>query len=138
MNGYERRNSSDTPLICYLRLLIENFFPIRSLDKTWKLAYDNYENDNQFQIRVRCNRRMPEKRKEACLMPLSMVERGESREITDFRGQEELKRHLQDLGFVRGEEIRVLGDNPGGMILMVKGVKVALNRALANRILVAD
>ena len=51
-------------------------------------------------------------------MPLSMVERGESREITDFRGQEEMKRHLQDLGFVKGEKIRVLGGNPGGMILM--------------------
>ena len=49
-----------------------------------------------------------------------------------------MKRHLQDLGFVKGEKIRVLGGNPGGMILMVKGVKVALNRALANRIIVAD
>ena len=69
-------------------------------------------------------------------MPLSMMEQGESREITDFRGQEETKRHLQDLGFVRGERVRVLGDNSGGMILMVKGVRIALNRGLANRIMV--
>ncbi|MCI8741904.1 MAG: ferrous iron transport protein A [Lachnospiraceae bacterium] len=70
-------------------------------------------------------------------MPLSMMEQGESRRITDFRGQEEMKRHLQDLGFVKGESVRVLGDNSGGMILMVKGVKVALNRGLASRIMVA-
>lgn len=70
-------------------------------------------------------------------MPLSMMEQGESRRITDFRGQEEMKRHLQDLGFVKGEIVRVLGDNSGGMILMVKGVKVALNRRLASRIMVA-
>ena len=70
-------------------------------------------------------------------MPLSMMEQGESRRITYFRGQEYMKRHLQDLGFVKGEIVRVLGDNSGGMILMVKGVKVALNRGLASRIMVA-
>lgn len=72
------------------------------------------------------------------LMPLSMMEQGDTRKITEFRGQEEMKRHLQDLGFIRGETVRVVGENPGGMILMVKGVKIALNRALANRIMVAD
>lgn len=71
-------------------------------------------------------------------MPLSMMEQGEMRTITGFRGQEEMKRHLQDLGFIRGETVRVVGENAGGMILMVKGVKVALNRALAGKIIVAD
>ncbi len=59
-------------------------------------------------------------------MPLAMVMEGETRTITDFKGQEELKRHLQDLGFIRGERVRVVGENAAGMILMVKGVKVAL------------
>lgn len=71
-------------------------------------------------------------------MPLAMVMEGETRTITDFRGQEELKRHLQDLGFIKGEKVRVVGENTGGMILVVKGVKVALNRGLANRIMVED
>ena len=56
--------------------------------------------------------------------------------IIDIKGQEEMKRHLQDLGFIRGEKVRVVGENASGMILMVKGVKVALNRGLANRIMV--
>lgn len=73
-----------------------------------------------------------------CSMPLSMMGKGEIRRIQEFRGQEEMKRHLQDLGLIQGETVRVVGENPGGMILMVKGVKVALNRALANRIMVAD
>ena len=76
--------------------------------------------------------------KEECHMPLSMMEQGDTRMITEFRGQEEMKRHLQDLGFIKGERVRVVGENPSGMILMVKGVKIALNRALANRIMVAD
>lgn len=71
-------------------------------------------------------------------MPLAMMEQGETREITDFKGQEEMKRHLQDLGFIKGEKVRVVGENPGGMILMVKGAKIALNRALAQKIIVAD
>lgn len=71
-------------------------------------------------------------------MPLAMVMEGETRTITDFKGQEELKRHLQDLGFIKGERVRVVGENAGGMILMVKGVKVALNRGLAHRIMVED
>ncbi len=69
-------------------------------------------------------------------MPLAMVMEGETRTITEFKGQEEMKRHLQDLGFIRGEKVRVVGENASGMILMVKGVKVALNRGLANRIMV--
>lgn len=79
-----------------------------------------------------------DKRKEAVSMPLAMVMEGETRTITDFKGQEELKRHLQDLGFIRGERVRVVGENAAGMILMVKGVKVALNRGLAHRIMVED
>lgn len=71
-------------------------------------------------------------------MPLSMMEQGETRVITDFKGQEEMKRHLQDLGFIKGETVRVVGENQSGMILLVKGVKIALNRALAMKIIVAD
>lgn len=71
-------------------------------------------------------------------MPLAMVMTGETRTIREFTGNEEMKRHLQDLGFTRGEKVRVMGENPSGLILMVKGVKLALNRGLANRIMVED
>lgn len=69
-------------------------------------------------------------------MPLAMVLEGETRTITDFRGPEDMKRHLQDLGFIKGEKVRVAGENASGMILMVKGVKIALNRGLASKIMV--
>lgn len=71
-------------------------------------------------------------------MPLAMLAQGETKVITDFRGAEDMKRHLQDLGFVKGEEVRVIGENASGMILMIKGVKIALNRSLAHRIIVQD
>ena len=72
------------------------------------------------------------------IMPLAMAAKGETRIITSFKGQEEMKRHLQDLGFIRGEKVQVVGENAGGMILVVKGVKVTLNRGLAHRIMVED
>lgn len=71
-------------------------------------------------------------------MPLAMMLQGETKMIKDFKGQDDVKRHLQDLGFIKGEQVRVVGENASGMILMVKGVKIALNRALAHKIIVGD
>lgn len=69
-------------------------------------------------------------------MSLAMMELGEMRTVSEFRGKEEMKKHLQDLGFVKGESVKVVGENPSGLILLIKGVKVALNRGLASMIIV--
>jgi len=71
-------------------------------------------------------------------MPLAMLAPGDTRAIAGLKGQDDMKRHLQDLGFIKGEKVCVIGENPSGMILLVKGAKVALNRGLANKIMVAD
>ena len=70
-------------------------------------------------------------------MPLSLVSMGEKRIVTSFNGTEEMKRHLQDLGFIKGQEVQVMSENSGGMILLIKGVRIALNRGLAQRIMVS-
>ncbi|HEX3021433.1 MAG TPA: ferrous iron transport protein A [Lachnospiraceae bacterium] len=70
-------------------------------------------------------------------MALAMVRPGEIRVIQDFRAKDDVKRHLQDLGFIRGEEVQVLSENSSGMILLVKGARIALNRGLASKIMVA-
>lgn len=70
-------------------------------------------------------------------MPLTMMELGDTRTISDFRGKDDLKRHLQDLGFIKGEKIKVLSENEGGLILLVKDVRVALNKGLATKIMVS-
>lgn len=70
-------------------------------------------------------------------MSLAMVTLGETRIISEFVGKDDVRRHLQDLGFVKGETVKVVGENSSGMILMVKGVKIALNRGLASKIMVA-
>lgn len=70
-------------------------------------------------------------------MALAMVAIGETRMITGLRVKDEMKRHLQDLGFTKGERVQVVGENPSGLILLVKGARIALNRGLANQICVA-
>ena len=70
-------------------------------------------------------------------MPLAMVSIGEKRKIKSLTGTEDIKKHLIDLGFVSGQDVLVLGDSAAGMILLVKGTKLALNRGLAQQILVA-
>ena len=69
-------------------------------------------------------------------MSLAMMELGEMRTVSEFRGKEEMKKHLQDMGFVKGETVKVVGENASGLILLIKGVKIALNRGLANMIIV--
>ena len=54
-----------------------------------------------------------------------------------LRGKDETLRQLQDLGFAPGAEVECVGDTPGGMILIVKGVRIALDRGLASKIMVA-
>lgn len=71
-------------------------------------------------------------------MSLAMLELGEMGTISEFRGKEETKRHLQDLGFVRGEAVKVVGENKGGLILLIKGAKVALSKGVASMIMVDE
>lgn len=70
-------------------------------------------------------------------MALALMSIGEKRTVMKLRGKEEVVRHLQDLGFAPGSEVQVLGENAAGMILLIRGVRIALDRGLAGKIMVA-
>lgn len=70
-------------------------------------------------------------------MPLSFAQAGETRKVVSLSGEDPVKQHLLDLGFVAGQCIEVVGNSSSGLILSVRGVRLALNRALAQRINVA-
>ena len=70
-------------------------------------------------------------------MPLAMALKGESRTITSLVAVGDMKQHLEEMGFVPGQKVTVVGDSPAGIILLVKGTRLALNRSLAQKILVA-
>lgn len=70
-------------------------------------------------------------------MPLSMVEEGEPRTIVKVGGREEVRKFLENLGFVDGTVVTVVSSLGGNMILKVKDSRVALGRDMASKIQVA-
>ena len=70
-------------------------------------------------------------------MPLTMAKPGDTVIIRKIIGKDEVRQHLAELGFVVGESITVVNVLGGNLILQVKESRIALDRTLALRILVA-
>ncbi|HJG28282.1 MAG: FeoA family protein [Gemmiger sp.] len=70
-------------------------------------------------------------------MPLTMAKAGDVVTIRKITGKDEVRQHLAELGFVVGESIAVVSVLGGNLILQVKASRIALDRTLAMRILVA-
>lgn len=69
-------------------------------------------------------------------MPLSMINAGEQNYIYKITGKDKVREHLAKLGFVEGSEITVICKNSTNMILNIKDSRIAIDMAMANRILV--
>ena len=69
-------------------------------------------------------------------MPLTMAEPGEAVTIRRITGKDEIRLHLAELGFVVGETVTVVSRMGGNLIVQVKDSRIALDRDMANRILV--
>lgn len=69
-------------------------------------------------------------------MPLSMLGTGCRRRITAVRGDDSVRKHLIELGFIEGAEIEVIAENGGNLIVGLYGSRLALNADLARRIIV--
>ncbi len=69
-------------------------------------------------------------------MPLSMLAPGEEGTIRKITGRDEVRSHLAQMGFVVGAAVRVVNALGGSLILQVKDSRVALDKAMANRIIV--
>lgn len=69
-------------------------------------------------------------------MPLTMAKTGEVNVIKRVGGREETRRFLENLGFVAGGNVMVISEIGGSMIVNVKESRVALNRDMANKIII--
>lgn len=70
------------------------------------------------------------------MMPLSMVNVGEKKQVLKINGRDDTQRFLENLGFVQGSEITVVSEIGGNMIVNIKDTRVAIDKAMANRIMV--
>lgn len=69
-------------------------------------------------------------------MPLSMVKQGEINVIRKVGGKEEVRRFLENLGFVTGGSVTVVSKMGGNVIVNVKDSRVAIGKDMANKIMV--
>ena len=68
--------------------------------------------------------------------PLTMAKTGEVNVIKRVGGREETRRFLENLGFVAGGNVMVVSEIGGSMIVNVKESRVAINKDMANKIMV--
>lgn len=64
-------------------------------------------------------------------MPLSLVRAGETVSVAKVRGGQDMRRHLQELGFVEGSEVHVVTSSGSNVIVMVKGTRLGLDAKVA-------
>ena len=70
------------------------------------------------------------------MMPLYMADTGEENIIRHVGGNLEMKKHLEDMGFVAGGTVTVLNTIGGNLIVKVKESRVAVSREMAAKIMV--
>ena len=69
------------------------------------------------------------------MMPLGMASVGDVNTIK-ITGRDDVRQHLAELGFVVGEEVRVVSELGGNLILSIKDSRVALDKTMAMRVMV--
>ena len=70
------------------------------------------------------------------MMPLTMARPGETVVIRKITGRDEVRQHLAELGFVVDESVTVISEMAGNLILQGKDSRVAVDRTMANRIMI--
>ena len=70
------------------------------------------------------------------MMPLTMASPGETVTIGKISGKDEVRQHLAELGFVVDSSITVVSQIGGNLIVQVKDSRVALDKTMANRIMI--
>ena len=70
------------------------------------------------------------------MLPLTYANVNEMNVIRKVGGNPEIKKHLEDMGFVSGAVITVVSAINGNLIVNVKDSKVALDKQLAGKIMI--
>ena len=70
------------------------------------------------------------------MMPLSLAPTGEEKVIKRIGGSPQVKRHLENLGFVAGGSVTVVNELSGNVIVNVKEARVAISQEMAQQIMV--
>ena len=70
------------------------------------------------------------------MMPLTFAEIGEENIIRKVGGKPEVKKHLEDLGFVVGSGVTIINSLGGNVIVKVKESRIAISQEMAQKIMI--
>lgn len=56
--------------------------------------------------------------------------------IQRISGTLEVRRHLENLGFVVGSEVSLISKNMGNVIVLIKGTRIGITEELARKIMI--
>lgn len=70
------------------------------------------------------------------MMPLTFAEVGEENIIRKIGGKQEVKAHLETLGFVVGGAVTIVSSIGGNIIVNVKESRIAISREMAQKIMI--
>ena len=70
------------------------------------------------------------------MMPLVFAPIGEENIIKKVGGSPEVKKHLENLGFVSGGTVTIINSIGGNIIVNVKEARVAISREMAQKIMI--
>ncbi len=70
------------------------------------------------------------------MMPLTLASVGEKNMIKKIGGSPEVRKHLENLGFVAGGDVTVINTMGGNVIVNVKEARVAISKEMAQKIMI--
>ena len=70
------------------------------------------------------------------MMPLTLADAGEEKIIKKIGGKQEVKAHLENLGFVVGGGVKIISTIGGNVIVNVKESRIAISKEMAQKIMV--
>lgn len=70
------------------------------------------------------------------MMPLTFADTGADYVVKKIGGKTEVKKHLENLGFVVGTGVSVINTIGGNVIVKVKESRVAISQEMAQRIMI--
>jgi ferrous iron transport protein A len=71
-------------------------------------------------------------------MPLSMAHAGEKVMVFKTGGNDSIRQHLADMGFVPGTSLNVISQHSGDVIVNLKESHLAITKQLAQKIMITQ
>ena len=70
------------------------------------------------------------------MMPLTLAEVGEENIIKKIGGRQDVRSHLENLGFIAGGAVTVINTIGGNVIVNVKESRIAISKEMAQKIMI--